>query len=146
LVAAQLDEFRRLYGAEPDRIDGHHHMHLSANVLLGRLLPSGTIARRNFSFGPEEKSVVNRFYRGVIDRILVKRHRLTDFFFSLPPIEPTDRLRRIFCLARKYVVELETHPVNPEEYRYLTGGELLIHVARTPIAAGFDGSLPPASS
>ena len=34
VVSAQLDEFRRLYGAEPDRIDGHHHMHLCANVLV----------------------------------------------------------------------------------------------------------------
>ena len=29
VVAAQLDEFCRLYGAPPGRIDGHHHMHLS---------------------------------------------------------------------------------------------------------------------
>src|SRR5712691_2335728 len=29
VVAAQVDEFRRVYGREPDRFDGHHHMHLS---------------------------------------------------------------------------------------------------------------------
>src|SRR5262249_37106876 len=34
VVNAQLDEFMRLYGAEPARLDGHHHMHLCANVVL----------------------------------------------------------------------------------------------------------------
>jgi len=28
VVATQLDEFHRLYRAYPDRLDGHHHMHL----------------------------------------------------------------------------------------------------------------------
>src|SRR5882762_5570378 len=32
VVASQGDEFRRLYGVEPSRLDGHHHMHLCANV------------------------------------------------------------------------------------------------------------------
>ncbi|MGH9326674.1 MAG: ChbG/HpnK family deacetylase, partial [Terriglobia bacterium] len=45
VVAAQIEEFRRLYGAEPKRLDGHHHMHLCANVLMGGLLPGGTIVR-----------------------------------------------------------------------------------------------------
>jgi chitin disaccharide deacetylase len=138
VVAAQLAEFRRIYDEEPRRLDGHHHMHLCANVLLRRLLPSGTIVRRNFSFQPGEKSGANRLYRAVIDRILAKRHRLTDFFFSLPPLEPADRLQRIFCLARRCVVELETHPVNPQEYLFLTGGKILTQIARTRIATGFD--------
>ena len=49
VVAAEIDEYRRLYGTEPQRIDGHHHMHLCANVLQGGLLPAGTVVRRNFS-------------------------------------------------------------------------------------------------
>ena len=124
LVAAQLDEFRRIYGAAPERIDGHHHMHLCANVLLQRLLPPETIVRRNFSFERGEKSLWNRLYRRVVDRSLARRHRLVDFFFSLPPLEPPERLQRIYSLAHQFVVELETHPVNPGEYRYLSGGEM----------------------
>src|SRR5258708_33905932 len=50
VVNAQLDEYARLYGAAPRRIDGHHHMHLSANVQFNRLLPPGTLVRRNYSF------------------------------------------------------------------------------------------------
>lgn len=120
LVKTQLDEFRRLYGAAPSRIDGHHHMHLCANVLSQGLLPLGTIVRRNFSFEVGEKSVWNRLYRRWIDRRLAKRHRLTDYFFSLGPIEPVNRLYRIVSLAQEWVVEVETHPVKPDEYRFLT--------------------------
>ena len=145
VAAAQLEEFSRLYGAEAARIDGHHHMHLCANVLLGGLLPSGTIARRNFSFQPGEKSALNRLYRAISDRILARRHQLTDFFFSLPPFDPPHRLQMIFRVARRSVVELETHPINPEEYRFLTRGEILAQAADTQIAAGFAGLLRPAS-
>jgi hypothetical protein len=124
VVQAQLGEFRRLYDTDPDRVDGHHHMHLCANALLGGLLPAGTIARRNFSFQPGEKGPWNRLYRNLTDHILARRNRLADFFFSLSPLEPPRRLQRIFSLARQFVVEVETHPVNPDEYRFLHNGEI----------------------
>lgn len=122
VVTAQLDEFSRLYGQSPSRLDGHHHMHLCANVLWQKLLPAKTMVRRNFSFEASEKSPWNRWYRGVVDRMLARRHRMTDYFFSLPPLEPQSRLERIFLLARKWVVEVETHPVNTDEYRFLIAG------------------------
>jgi len=137
VVSAQLDEFCRLYGAPPQRLDGHHHMHLCANVLLGRLLPPGTVVRRNFSFESGEKGFVNRLYRQVVDRMLARRHRLTDFFFSLAPLEPPGRLKRIFRLARQCVVEVETHPFNLEEYRFLAGGEIFRWSGDCPIAPRF---------
>jgi predicted glycoside hydrolase/deacetylase ChbG (UPF0249 family) len=127
VVAAQRDEFRRLYGAEPSRYDGHHHMHLCANVLWQGLLPAGTQVRRNFSFQAGEKGLVNRAYRRAIDRILARRHCLTDYFYSLAPLEP-DRLHTILSLARDYAVEVETHPVAPEEYQLLAAGHLLRRV------------------
>jgi len=125
VVEAQLDEFRRLYGVEPERLDGHHHMHLCSNVLFGGLLPHGSLVRRNFAFQPGEKSPYNRLYRKVIDHVLARRHRVTDFFFSLAPLQPASRLQRIFSLARQFVVEVETHPVNQAEYRFLMDGEIL---------------------
>jgi chitin disaccharide deacetylase len=132
VVKAQLDEFGRLYGMLPSRIDGHHHMHLCANVLLGRLLPAGTLVRRNFSFQAGEKSLVNRLYRGALDRGLARRHRLVDFFFSLPPLDPPSRLERIFSLANQFTVEVETHPVHPEEYSFLMGEKFLQLTANVP--------------
>jgi len=118
VVQGQLEEFRRLYGEKPKRIDGHHHMHLCANVLLGGLLPEGTNVRRNFTFAPGEKSMGNRVYRKTVDRILARHHQLTDYFFSLAPIE-LPRIEKIFSLARQFTVEVETHPVNPREYTFL---------------------------
>ncbi|HSZ18511.1 MAG TPA: ChbG/HpnK family deacetylase [Candidatus Acidoferrum sp.] len=137
VVSAQLEEYSRLYGSLPRRIDGHHHMHLSANVLLANLLPAGTIVRRNFSFERGEKSLYNRLYRRIVDRRLARRHRLADFFFSLPPLEPPSRLQKIFSLAHHSVVEVETHPVNPQEYRFLTEGEIFRWTGDCPIAAGY---------
>jgi predicted glycoside hydrolase/deacetylase ChbG (UPF0249 family) len=123
VVAAQMDEYHRLYGSEPQRIDGHHHLHLCANVQRAQLLPSGTIVRRNFSFPAGEKSWLNRFYRKTLDRRLARRHRLVDFLFTLPPLQPVSRLQRIFSLARTHVVELETHPADTAEYQFLMEGE-----------------------
>jgi chitin disaccharide deacetylase len=124
VVSAQIDEFCRIYGEAPKRFDGHHHMHLCTNVLASRLLPRGAIVRRSFSFEPGEKGLTNRLYRRVIDQIIARRYRLTDHLLSLAPLQPASRMDRIFSLAQRSIVELETHPVNPQEYRFLAGGEI----------------------
>jgi hypothetical protein len=137
VVSAQRDEFVRLFGKEPDRLDGHHHMHLCSNMVLGGLLTPGATVRRNFSFQPGEKNALNRFYRRIVDRILARRHHLTDLFFSLPPLDPLSRVRNIFRLANEFTVEVETHPVKPEEYRFLTEGEIFRLAGDRPIARSY---------
>ena len=137
VVTAQLEEYERLYQHPLNRVDGHHHMHLSANVLFAGLLPSGTIARRNFSFLPGEKSFVNRAYRKITDSVLSLRHTLTDFFFSLPPLEPQDRLGRILSLSSTNFVEVETHPISNDEYEFLMNGGAERWAAGLQIAPGF---------
>lgn len=136
VAKAQLEEFTRIYGEAPKRIDGHHHMHLSENVLTGRLLPSGTLLRRSFSFAPGEKSWINRRYRRFVDSRLQRRHQLVDFLFSIEPIE-TDRLQRICSCARQAFVELETHPVNEDEFQFLTSHEMTKLLRGFPIAPDF---------
>src|SRR5262249_54831303 len=110
VVQAQLEEFRRLYGVLPAQLDGHHHMHLCANVLFGRLMPAGTVVRRNFSFGAGEKGFVNRWYRKFVDSSLVRRHRIADYFFALAPVSPLDALAKRLSLSQRFVIEVETHP------------------------------------
>ncbi len=134
VVRAQIDEYGRLYGALPERIDGHHHMHLCANVIWGGLLPSGTTVRRNFSFQPGEKSLWNRLYRQAVDFHLARSHRMTDYFLSLVPFDPRSRLQQAFSLARQHVVELETHLVNAHEYRFLAGDEIFRYTGDLRIA------------
>lgn len=124
VVRAQLEEFERLYGSAPSRVDGHQHMHLCANIVFQKLLPAGTIVRRNFSFWPGEKSWLNRAYRRWQDQLIAKRHQLADFFFALPPIDLPGRVERMTALAVRHSVEVETHPVRPEEFRFLTNHEL----------------------
>jgi predicted glycoside hydrolase/deacetylase ChbG (UPF0249 family) len=136
VVSAQIDEFCRLYGIPPRRLDGHHHMHLCANVILGRLLPAGSVIRRNYTFRRGEKSWPNRLYRHLVDCALTRRHRITDFFFSLMPLQP-ERIQRIASLAHQYVVEVETHPVNSDEYQLLAGGEIQRWIGSVPIAPRF---------
>ncbi len=137
VVAHQLEEFSRLYGRMPDRIDGHHHMHLSTNVLLQGLLPRGTIVRRHFSYQTGEKIFRNSVFRLFSRALLGRQYRVTDFLFSLPPLAPPARIHRIFNLAQNFVVEVETHPINPEEYRFLTGGDVLRWTNDCPPAPSF---------
>lgn len=136
VLKAQLEEFARIYGAAPHRLDGHHHMHLCANVLLQKLLPAGTIVRRNFSFRPGEKGCVNRWFRRMQDRLLVSRYYTTDYFFDLRPGDRV-RLKGVIELARRYSVEIETHPVRPDEYSFLINGELERCAEDVEIARGY---------
>lgn len=120
---AQLEEFGRLFGESPTHIDGHHHMHLCANVLFSRSIPGGMAVRRNFSFWPGEKSLLNRAYRGAVDRWLARRYRLTDYFFDLTQCVQENKLGRVVALARSEDVELMTHPINQGEQACLIGGD-----------------------
>jgi len=137
VVAAQLEEYERIYGHAPLRIDGHHHMHLCANVLYGGLLPAGVVARRNLSFLPGEQGSIDRAYRRWLDRVLSRRHVMTDFFFRIPPIEPRSRMSSIFALADRHSVELETHPAEDEDYEYLMEGELMRGLGNVEVARGY---------
>ena len=84
-------------------------------MLAQGLLGDTAIVRRNFTFERGEKSWFNRAYRGWVDRRLARRHRVTDYLFSILPLEDTARLERIIQLARTADVELETHPVEDAE-------------------------------
>ena len=137
IVKMQLEEYERLFGVPPGRVDGHHHVHLCANVTRQQLLPAGIIVRRNFSFGPGEKGSLNRFYRRRQDRRLAQRHRLTDFFFDLQPLEPRQRFARILELAYRFDIEVETHPIRDEEYRFLVDGELMRCLGSVAVSRGY---------
>jgi predicted glycoside hydrolase/deacetylase ChbG (UPF0249 family) len=116
---AQAGEFERLYGKAPSHIDGHHHMHLCANILLSNVIPAGMKMRRNFSFWPGEKSLLNRTYRSLIDRWLGRRYQLPDYFFDLTQCIQQKKFDRAVALTMSSNVELMTHPIVPIEEEYL---------------------------
>ena len=130
---AQVEEFARLYTKPPSHIDGHHHMHLCANFLLSNTIPAGAKLRRNFSFWPGEKSVLNRTYRWLVDRWLARRYCLPDYFFDLTQCIEAKKLDRVAALAKSSNVELMTHPIVNEEEEYLMSDELKVILQRLKI-------------
>jgi chitin disaccharide deacetylase len=131
---AQFDEFTHLFGKVPSHIDGHHHMHLCANLLLSNLIPAGMRIRRNFSFWPGEKSWLNRAYRSVVDRWLARKYRLTDYFFDLTQSVREKKMDRVLALAGSRSVELMTHPIVPTETDYLLSDEFEAMVQRLNVS------------
>jgi chitin disaccharide deacetylase len=132
---AQVVEFIRLFGWPPSHVDGHHHMHLCANLLWSNFLPAGTKMRRNFSFWPGEKSGPNRLYRGLVDRWLARRYRLPDYFFALPQLLQSQRLDRALALTRTATVELMTHPAVAAESKFLMSDAFLSMVGGLEIGS-----------
>jgi chitin disaccharide deacetylase len=130
---AQAAEFVRLYRKPPSHIDGHHHMHLCANILLSKIIPAGMKIRRNFSFWPGEKSLLNRTYRGLVDRWLARRYQLPDYFFDLTQCLQGKKLDRVAVLAKTSNVELMTHPVVDPEAEYLMSDEFQVMLQRLEI-------------
>jgi predicted glycoside hydrolase/deacetylase ChbG (UPF0249 family) len=131
--AAQADEFTRLFGKLPSHIDGHHHMHLCANLLFSTAIPAGTKVRRNFSFWPGEKSFLNRAYRALVDRWLARRYRLTDYFLDLTQSIRAKKMDRVMALAESSNVELMTHPIVRLESEYLMSDQFQAMLQRLNI-------------
>ena len=119
LFMAQQEEFMRLYGKLPDFYNGHHHMHLCANVLASKMIPNGARVRRTFTFDQGEKNPFNLLYRHILDIWVSKRFISTDCFFSIFPVINHERLRNIINRANKETIEIEVHPENNEEIEFL---------------------------
>jgi predicted glycoside hydrolase/deacetylase ChbG (UPF0249 family) len=115
----QLDEFLRLFGKPPSHFDGHHHMHLCANMLFDQVIPNGEKVRRSFSFLPERRGWMKNGYRWFAAKWIERRYRSAEFLFSLSDCIQFDGFGRIIQLARQANVELETHPEKTEELEWL---------------------------
>jgi predicted glycoside hydrolase/deacetylase ChbG (UPF0249 family) len=120
---AQITEFARLYGRLPNRVDGHHHLHLCANVVLDDVIPAGIKVRRHFSFWPREKGLFNRAYRASVNWWLARKYRLSDYFFDLTQCIEEKKFYRVKALATSSDVELMAHPIIQSELNYLMGGD-----------------------
>jgi len=135
--SAQTEEFERLFGRTPSHIDGHHHMHLCANLLFSELIQPGMRIRRNFSFWLGDKGRVNRAYRALVDRWLARKYRLADYFFDLTQCIEQNKLGRVTSLAKNSNVELMTHPIVEREAEYLMSDEFPV-LARCLNVGGYE--------
>jgi chitin disaccharide deacetylase len=120
---AQEDEFRRLYGKVPDFYNGHHHMHLCANMILGNFIPKNSRVRRTYTFDFGEKNILNISYRKYINRWISRKFISTNRFLSVAPIEDIDRLSSIFKRSQSENIEIEVHPEIEKELTFLLGKE-----------------------
>lgn len=145
VVADQLGEFRSLYGKEPTHFDGHHHIHISPNVLLSSALPRGRKVRRSFTYLPGERSRANRGWRKGFNAFVRHRYEGTDYFFDLGDLElgqAGDTMPPELALAEAARVEVMCHPQWRQELDTLMGDRWAELMARLP-TAGY-GAIPDA--
>jgi chitin disaccharide deacetylase len=116
------EEFVRLFEKSPSHIDGHHHMHLCANLVLGKSIPAGMKMRRDFSFLPGEKSMLNRAWRRLVRSSISSR----GLFFDLTQCIEGNKLDRVAALAKSSNVELMTHPTVSAEKAFLMSDEFQV--------------------
>lgn len=144
IFQAQYDEYCRLFGREPVKIDGHDHMHLCMNMIADGVIPPGKRVRRNLTFARGQRSLLNRFYRRLVDAWLVRRYVCSDAFFAIDPVCNLPRQEGIFSLALSCNVELMVHPGLKEEYDHLLGPEFESLLQGIPL--GTYSRLPKASN
>lgn len=133
VFSTQAEEFQRLFSRPPDHYNGHNHMHLCANMLVGGLLPKGARIRRTYSFRRGEKGIANRFYRYLQNFHISNRFVTTDTFFSIDPIQNLERIKKIVERAAYENVEIGVHPENEDEKEFLLSDRFLslMRLART---------------
>lgn len=120
---AQCEDYERRYRKPPPFFNGHHHMHLCANVLVAALIPRDSRVRTSFTFEAGQKSRLNLAYRRMIRRRVLARYVSTDSFFSIEPLHGAARHRALVERSRTEAVEIETHPATAEESAFLLAGE-----------------------
>ena len=122
---SQYDEFIRIYGKAPSHVDGHHHFHLCANMLLGNVIPAGMFVRRNYTFFSGDKGMLNRLFRRLMDAWLRRNHICTDYFFAMPQSDQHERLKAILDLSVSSGVELMVHPEKQADFEMLMSDDFL---------------------
>jgi predicted glycoside hydrolase/deacetylase ChbG (UPF0249 family) len=80
---AQYDEYGRLFGREPAKIDGHDHMHLCMNMLADRIIPLGKRVRRNLTFGAPFRATSSSWSIQALGRNAT--------ISSVPPTKPSSK-------------------------------------------------------
>jgi predicted glycoside hydrolase/deacetylase ChbG (UPF0249 family) len=134
VVADQWERFLELYGRPPTHVDGHHHSHMAANVLLSRSLPRDTAVRNALS-DTHRLNPLTTAVRAGRRRLVLSRFRTTDYFFSIETAWP--RLAgpppgETLGLARRATVEVMVHPAFLREYEPLQSPDWVEALRRLP--------------
>jgi predicted glycoside hydrolase/deacetylase ChbG (UPF0249 family) len=135
---AQIEEFMRLFGKAPTHIDGHHHMHLCMNMLIGGYIPHGALVRRSFSFGSGEKSRINRLYRLSVDYRLKQHYHCVDSFFSIKRFYAEAKIKELIDLLPESTIEVMVHPEKLDEFNFLMSDTYSEFLSKIKIGTYYD--------
>ncbi|HYA41202.1 MAG TPA: ChbG/HpnK family deacetylase [Syntrophobacteraceae bacterium] len=114
---SQYKEFLRVFGKLPTHIDGHHFVHLSINLLLGGILPSGIKIRKILDCD-YHTSPFDSMFRNLVSKYLKSKFTTTDLFYSLGPLidaRVAGKISKAICNN----VELMVHPGDEAEFLYM---------------------------
>lgn len=134
VVADQWERFEALYGRRPTHVDGHHHSHMAANVLLSRSLPRGTAIRTALSDGRPPGRLTGSV-RELRRRLVLSRYRTTDYFISIETVWPGlsgSPSTEVLDIARRTSVEVMVHPAFSHEYLPLQSPQWVEALRRLP--------------
>lgn len=134
VVADQWERFTQLYGRSPTHVDGHHHSHMAANVLLSPSIPRGT-AIRNALSDTHRRNPLSGALRAGRSRLVLSRYRTTAYFFSIETAWPRlsgSPSSEVLDLSRRTSVEVMVHPAFPNEYAPLQSANWVEALRRLP--------------
>jgi len=135
VIADQFQRFVDLYGRMPTHLDGHHHCHLAANVLLSPAIPTGTKIR-NALEDKHRPNPVTDTLRWARRRLIARRFTTTDRFLSVETFWPDLRgapPADAFDPAVSPSLEIMVHPAFPHEYGRLQSPEWVETLERLPV-------------
>ncbi len=117
----QYEEFIRFYKKPPTHIDGHHHLHLSANIFISNTITKGIKVRRGFSLDDKRVKFMNRIYHCIVNLLFLRKYVCTDYFYGVTCNIDEMFLREIIEKSKRFDVEIMVHPGVPDDYIYLNG-------------------------
>ncbi len=115
---SQYDEFMRVFKRKPTHIDGHHHMHLCTNIIIGKIFPKNTKIRPTFA-GRKEEPIIGKVYRVIVNYLIRRRYATVESSYKLMPTRGDYYFVEIVKKSLVNNVEVMTHPALSEEYEYL---------------------------
>jgi chitin disaccharide deacetylase len=135
-LAAQLEEFQRLYERPPTHVDSHHHLlETSPDAFLSRSLGRGLKVRNaHWPQGSLAREIKVNWRRAVVRR----RFITTDEFADLRAVHPAlggEGLDRLLSASTERSVELMVHPGFDDELPILLSEEWRAQLDGRPLGS-----------
>jgi len=119
-VADQVERFEALFGARPDHLDGHKHVHSCPNVALAAPLKPIRCMRNGLRAWPSGRGVAGTL-RALRRVLTYRRFVTTRYFFDIDKLfRDRDTMAARVGVASETSVEVMVHPGFPHERESLS--------------------------